>query len=828
VNVKYNLKMSHTGNNVSKASELTAASLRSVVKTISAQQLTRLTLPEIEAVVQLVSNIIPAGNVPGMILSGLARLPGRRIPVQKLQQDVTALFSGVEQILDGAVYSAFFAGPAAVLWGYQNLMKLAGKDPESAFPEGAWQFYVDYALREDTARHTNETHGFDSLLAEHEIRLDPVDRLTAWVMAAVTCLHQYHALLENEWRERVSISLFEKTLREANLETQTRAGFGRSEAKRILRAWELIRPYRREADGAQLDYPAYRRKKFDEFMRARWEGIPARVHAAWEAAFQSALEAGLSAYQKQMSILAYLEPGAYGESRAPFDLNDAKIGVIHNDGYYLLPVCDEAGQPLDVTTARAQVAALLAAPFSTPSQISSLAKVKRSALAGLRSKLNPMLVNDLDNLKYAPILISSDPRSRALPLSELRQAERGVGSHALTIFDTGETFVFDQSHIFFDGAWGTALSEIMTNEALSWARYLSLARPAEPAANRIYTSLTLQLSPADLDLVQQAPKVMPEAGAENDKVNVKACLSLRKDFKQRNERIELTVNDLLVLYRAFHAAFYSPSQAVLDEVHKLAKTNPEITAALRNLLGEASRTNPAILIPVDASLKSPRSRVSPLCLESPLAEMNLLAMHDQTLKVLEDYETSAGLQRPIQFDIFIKYQKTYLAALSGFGIYYARAKELAAQGESAASGAIKLLAHLPQPIQRILDKIPERFELLNNIIKGREVMSNVGAVVPSSSLTRFMTAKDDNHQKQLAWGIITDANSVMRIHLRDFRPHVKMLMDTGRKDLAALIAQDYLDAYAEGFNRFTRDLARIVIASRSSLAKTKTGKRNKS
>ena len=81
--------------------------------------------------VQLISKIMPAGNVPGMILSGLSRLPGRRIPIQKLKQDVNALFSGVEQVLDKAVYGAFFAGPAAVLWGYQNLLRLAGKDPES-------------------------------------------------------------------------------------------------------------------------------------------------------------------------------------------------------------------------------------------------------------------------------------------------------------------------------------------------------------------------------------------------------------------------------------------------------------------------------------------------------------------------------------------------------------------------------------------------------------------------------------------------------------------------------------------------------------------------
>lgn len=808
--------MSADKSHLNKASELTAASLRTVMKTITAQNLSRLTLPEIEAVVQLVSKIMPAGNVPGMILSGLARLPGRRIPVQKLQQDVTALFSGVEQILDSAVYGAFFAGPAAILWGYQNLLKLAGKDPESAFPEGTWQFYVDYALREDTARHTNETHGFDTLLEQHNIRLDKVDRLTAWFMASVTCLHQYPALLENEWRERVAVSTLEKAMRDARLEPQR--------AKAILREWDLKRPYRREEDGAQYDYPAYRRRKFDDFLQDKLQTIPESVLSAWADTFKSIAGQDLNAYQRQMSITAYLEPGPYGETRVPFSLQDAKIGIIHNDSYFLLPVCDEAGNPLDVNTARAQIAALLNSQFSSPSQISSLAKVQRSALAALRSKLNPVLVNDLDNLKFAPILISTDLRTRALPLSELRQAERGVGSHALTIFDTGETFVFDQSHIFFDGAWGTALSEIMTNEALSWARYLSLLPAPTPQGTRIYTSLTLQLSPADLDLIQQAPHVSPEASAETDKVDLKTCLSLRKSFRQRNEQIELTVNDLLVLYRAIHAAAYVPSEALSSEIHKLSETKPDVSAALRQLVEEGSRTNPAILIPMDASLKTPRDRIFPLNVEVPLTELNLLPTHTQTLKMLDAYEASSGSDRAVIFASFIKLQKAYLSTLAGFGTFLARAKEMAAQGESTAAGAIKLLAHLPAPIQRLLDKIPERFEVLNHLIKGREVISNVGAVSPASTLTRFMTAKDDNNQKQLAWGIITDAGSILRIHLRDFRPHVQTLLAIGRKDLATLVIQDYLNSYAEGFNRYIRDLLRITSTSQEPMPELRTTK----
>jgi hypothetical protein len=799
--------MSRKAPTLQKASELTAKDLRTVAKTLSAQQLSRLTLPEIEAVVQLVSKVVPAGNVPGMILSGLSRLPGRRIPIQKMQQDVNALFSGVEQILDQAVFGAFYAGPAAVLWGYQNILKLAGKDPESAFPEGAWQFYVNYALREDTARHTNETHGFDTLLNQHNLRLTQVDRLTAWLMACVTCLHGYHALLANEWHERVSISLLEEALRSDPGLAQT--------TRKLYREWELTRPYRRGQDGAEYDYPAYRRMKFEQFLQEKLQTLPLPIRNAWTAKLKKAETQELGDYQRQMSILAYLEPGAYGETRVPFHLQEAQIGIIHQDSYYLLPVCEPGTeQPLNVLTAREQIASLFSNPSASPSQLASLAKVKRSALAGLQGKLSPMLTNELDNLRFAPILISTDTRMRSLPLSELRQSERGVGSHAMTIFDTGETFVFDQSHIFFDGAWGTALSEILTNEALSWARYLSMLPSPTPASKRIYAPLSLQLSRADLDLVAQAPQVTPEAGAETDKVDLRACLALRKQFKQRNDLLDLTINDLLVLYRAIHATLYRPSAQLSAEIHRLRETTPDIAAALQKLVEEDSRTTPSILIPMDASLKTPRDRVYPLNVEVPLADLNLLGLHSQTLTMLTAFETAAGEDRSALFASFNQLQKIYLASLAGFGSYLSRAKDMAAQGESPSVGAIKLMAHLPLPIQRLLDKIPERFELLNNLLKGREVLSNVGAVSPASTLTRFMTAKDDNNQKQLAWGIITDSRSVMRIHLRDFRPHVSALLSIRRKDLANLIAQDYLDNYANGLNQFVRDLSRITTASR--------------
>lgn len=791
-----------------QATESTAKDLRTVAKKISAQQLSRLSLPEVEAVVELISKVIPAGNVPGMILSGLARLPGRRIPAQKMQQDVNALFSGVEQILDSAVYGAFFAGPAAVIWGYQNLLKLAGKDPASAFPEGVWQFYAGYALREDTARHTNETHGFDTLLKQHGIRLSPVDRLTSWLMASITCLHQYDALLKNEWRERVAIFLLEELSNER--------------AKRLRREWLAQLPYRREEAAADLDYPTYRQFKFEQFLAKNLNSLPLSEHEKWRAKLKLLEDRDLKAYQKQMSILAYLDPGLYGETRVPFELADAQIGVIHNNSYYLFPVGDQ-GKPLDVMTVRSQVASLFKSTVSSPTRLTTLARTQRAALPDLWKKLNPMLVSDLDNLHFAPILISADQRSRTLPLPELRQTERGIGSHALTIFDTGETFVFDQSHIFFDGAWGTALSEIMTNEALSWAHYLSMLPSPAPASRHIYASLALQVQKSDLDLIGQYPRVSVEASAETDKVNLKECLSLRRQFKQRSDLLQLTINDLLILYRAIHAATYKPSYILLDEIKKLADTKSGVADSLRQLV-EGPSANPAILIPMDASLKNPRERIYPLNMEVPLAELKLLDLHKQTIKMLSAYEDSTE-DRAAMYASFNHSQKVYLASLAGFGAILSKAKEIAVQGESVSVGAIKLLAHLPPSLQHILDKIPGRFELLNNLIKGREVFSNVGAVSRISTLNRFITAKDDNTQKELAWGVITDSAGVMHISLRDFRPQVATLFSIGRRDLANMITQDYLDVYAEGFNTFVGDLSRITKASRETKPATTFRKR---
>jgi hypothetical protein len=623
-------------------------------------------------------------------------------------------------------------------------------------------------------------------------------------MTAIHTLRQYDELLANEWRERVYTRLLAEM-------TQDKPEAARCAP--LYRDWQKQLPYGRRPDAtASEPYPIYRRIRFERFLAQATRDLPAPLLREWETACRQAEAVDLPAYQQQMSILRYLDPGPYGETRTPVPFEQAHIGVFYQGRYYLIPTClPGTDRPADVGMVREQAAALLAYPAEAASvSLSLLATVRRAAFAHLREKLDRSLIEELDQLRLAPILLNFDPRSRSLPLAELRQAERGTGDHALTIFDTGETFVFDQSHIFFDGAWGAALAEIMTNEALSWAVYLHGLPPARPGETRPY-SPAFRVPDA---VIRQAPRVAPEASAETDAVNLPAILALRKLFQRRNDLVQLTVNDLLVLYRAIHAVTYQPSADLLSELEALAddpETRPSALVALAVV--QDNDQIPATLIPIDASQRSPRDRLYPMTFEVPLKELDLLRLHADVIDALNTYEDAAS-SRSAFYAEFDELQRMYLATLAGFGTVLSKAKEIALAGQSVSVGTIKLLAHMPAPLQRLLDQVPGRFEVLNDIIKGREVFSNVGAVAATSTLTRFITAKDDNDRKTLAWGVITDAQGTMRISLRDFRSHVAALQAVGRRDLAVRITQDYLDAYAGGLNEYIRDVQRITRFSR--------------
>lgn len=790
-----------------------AESLKALARTKTSEGKSKLSLPEINAVAELVAQIAPAGNVPSVILNGLLRL-GRRAPADAAQKDVNQLFQGMDKMKDSAVYGAFFATPAAVIWAYQNLLKLAGKDPAEFFPDGLWQFYVEYALREDTARHANETRGFDLALRQHGIRLSPADRAAAWVMAAAQCLHHYQALLENEWRERIHTMLLFEQHRNSPVAPQY---------ARLYRQWEVQRPYghAQATIAGAAAYPQFRREQFDRFLNGAMNQLPLVDRRAWAKRVEEAEAEDLPAYQRQMTILAYLMPSAYNEERLPLPLGQAQVGVILHGYYFLIPACAPGGEHMvNGHQVRAQMTTLFSQPVAVrPTELKPLAEMKRAAWPDLRQKLNSSLLMDLDTLRSAPILINCDQRPRAWPLAELRRGERGVGDQALTIFDTGESYVFDQSHIFFDGAWGAALAEIMTHYALAWAMHFQ-EQPALPPARARTRSLTFRLDPLDVRALQAAPRRAAEATAENDEVNVQAILAQRQLFQRINDRVRLTVNDILVLYRAIHAASYQPDPGLTTALTELAAQgdNALRQAALAALeaINPAKQVNPAMLIPVDASPRSPRDRLQPMNFEVPLGDLNLIKLHRDVMLALRAYQDAAPTatgDRAALYARFDERQREYLATLAGFGEVMAKARAVTMSGENATTGTLKLLAHMPAPLQRLLNQIPGRFEVLNDLIQGREVFSNVGQVAPTSSLTRFLTAKDDNDKKTLAWGVLTNVDGGMHITLRDFRPHVGLLAAVGQPALANRLTQDYLDAYARGLNAYIRDLRHIILTS---------------
>lgn len=855
-----------------------AATLASINEAVSPAELTfysNRSLAEVEALQEEVAAVIPAGNIVGLVLSGLVRLRGRNLPVEQAKSDVSALMRGLEMlprhILPSTLYGTFFAGPAAVLAAYQKLLTLAGKDPESAFPEGLWQFYLEFALREDSGRHTNETLGFQNALARYSLDLSEVDQLAAWVSAVSQLYFQYDDLLFNEWHELVYLNLLENTVLEAKMGHKL-------SFQRLTQAWAAQRPYHRGQDAkADENYPLYRRRRFDQFMQGRLSFLPEEHKNKMSEYYLERLDSELAAYQQQMTILATLNPERYRENREPLQLWQARIGVVHQGCYYLLPAChtDHAGRPLlfetqhpdspfealsvspegqlldrtgrllqsnrmgRITDAktdqirgylrpahfqaiRRQVAAILdhqASPAGekpVPAELDTqLLAIGRTEQERARQKISDQEVQQaLSALKCSPVIINWDERAGELPLATIRQGKRGIGDHALTIFRTDHSMIFDQSHIFFDGTWGMAIAEILTGEAISWAAYFNSLEIPEPAKQTpFYLSL-----PHRGELEKFPQKVSLEVSAESRRIDTAALYRLCKLLPQRHPDLKLTVNDLLILYRCEFGHEYRPSSAVEDSLFELQAQRTseaqEVYRLINETIANSQAYNPSVLIPMNATGISPRERLYPTTFRNPFS--NLWTRYQQASNALNRYTVN---QTQPNWAIFTDERRSLLAQLHYFGELLRAYKKVALEGGSTSTATMKLLAHLPHSVLKLLDEIPRRIEILNEVIKGEEVFSNVGRVARGSSLCRFISAKDDNENKALVWAVLTDDNDVMHLSLRDFRPHVAALDKMDKIELAELILKDYLDAFAVGFNQFIANLLDILNATATHTSK---------
>ncbi len=790
-------------NDYDQAHEYTAISLQQVMDSTERAELSQLSLPERNELVDEIARAIPAGNVPSMVAAGLMRAPGRIVSENDNRRNLSLLMQGMQTILDKVAFQTFFAGPTAVLTAYQKILKLAGKDPDQSFPNGTWQFYVEFGLREDSGRHACETNGFQTALANDALRPDAAEELASWLAASAWLLHRYDALLENEWREHVQIRHFATVTGDDALYAQ----------------WVVVRPFHVPVHVAD-DYPDYRRARFEAFYRAALDRldrrIRRRVEEGWEAPAAHAKRASdLAAYLRQMTIHAILTPEDFSDVRTPITPANLALGVIADNRYYAISAF-RGGFPLVVEDARQLAYAILRPRRETPAAELDrlLATAHRTDQPALRRLLDEEVKGDLAALRNAPILINWDRADATKPLAQIRAGRRGIGDHAITIFRTGQSMVFDLSHIFFDGTWGLAVAEIITARAIHEARHLAEIPDATYASVPI-RALNLSAS-SDLKRIAREKQIPSSVSAEATLAHLEHVQKMRRLLRQRNTTMKLSVNDILILFRSLFGQLYVPSSALNAALNAFEISGDDkgrrAVALARTSIELAQQLNPSLLIPMDAARVDPRERVFPTTFRNPLPA--ILTLHRTALDALQAYHRAGPLRSRVAWGTFSRARADYLATVVAFEDVFSVYKTMTLQGESVSTSTIKLLGGMPNNVRRLLNSVPERIDSVNDIVKGQEVFSNVGRVAADSSLQRFNTAKDDNDKKTLAWAIMTDSSSVMHISLRDFRPHVAPLLRLkGGDSLAEQIAQDYVNAFASGLNQFMGEVMRLLLAT---------------
>jgi hypothetical protein len=158
--------------------------------------------------------------------------------------------------------------------------------------------------------------------------------------------------------------------------------------------------------------------------------------------------------------------------------------------------------------------------------------------SSIRAALPKATQAEIERLRRAPVILNWDVQSHRQPLAYIRRGRRGIGDHALTLFRTDKSMVFDQSHIFFVGMWGRAIAEIVTNSAINgYQRCAPLV--GSPPAVALRPPLALQMSEKALSLLAKAPRVA-EVSAEADGVDVERIARLRRRLAERGWRLPST------------------------------------------------------------------------------------------------------------------------------------------------------------------------------------------------------------------------------------------------------------------------------------------------
>jgi hypothetical protein len=885
------------------AVQQTLQSLDSAAADTSLASASGLGIPQVRALKREIAEIFPASNLPAFLLQGLLQVQDRHIGDRRALTDLRVLFRETRRI---GLYGTFLAAPATIIHGYQRLLTLAGKDVPSAFPDGTWQFYTEFGLREDAARHCVETLGFHGRfriqdsgfrgairaglsgqgtpavsLSADAIALSDADAATAWVYAAIHTIAHFDDLLENEWHERAAIRCVELALEDlAATGRLPRKADERARvvAERLLAlraayrldrlgaAWTVRRPFSGPPSDPLEGYVAARRRAFDSYLDIRLSDAPPELRMRAQERYKTWRERGLEPFCAQMTIAKSLHSEGFCERREPLASETLCValqvgGVYHlidvwerdEQGYFQITprdgdsarpgqslplsrdnegnLSDRYGQPVVVdrrgkvriggmhvgrlrcsplAVVRAQVTAALrehpprqAEPDEELRLDTLLALAPRSEQEQLRALLSTHTRAQIAALRHAPVIVNWDEHGGNRSLGQIRRAPRGIGDHGMTIIRTDRSIVFDMSHIFFDGAWGAALAEIMTGFAMASARNLAqTTRRSVPMPQTLTLTDTAAFRKAALAALLPPAEVQAETGA----LRLEPMNMLRRRLAQRD--IDITINDVLVLGRYAHAGSYTLGPAALAGLDSLADQGEEgvrLRERIVSWLATQRTVMPALLIPMDASAVDPRARLHPATLRNPAP--NLLPRLERCDALLREIS-----KRPASQSVFEAERVELVRDLITFGATLRALREITTRGEGFLTAALKLFAHLPRPMQGLLDQIPQKIDVLNEIVKGVEVFSNIGQVTNSSSVSRFASSRDDGDTKLLIWGIMTDAQGNLVITLRDFRPFIADLLATGHPALAELLAADFLAAYADGTNRLVKQLQRVLAA----------------
>ncbi|WP_236339979.1 hypothetical protein [Paenibacillus plantiphilus] len=685
--------------------------------------------------------------------------------------------------------------------------------------EPLFQAFAKKALRDDTARFSVEcAYPGPALYGETSL-------LAGCIFTVAQLLHHYADLLACEWDNR----MYARDLASSVLSGQSGASphgpdgpIGRITIEPSADMFADLAAYVR----------AYERAL--EERRQRCAQLFAR--SGYDAALQAHIrrrEKALPAYQRQMSLLQSLRPGRHGDVPVPISVDKLNIAVWKGNRYVLIPVyVPDQGRAtgsyrmISKEEIRGYAEYIGELPDEGPVSLNpSLPRILRRYQHDVRKRYSPEVLDKLEVLASAPVVINWNIHDASRNLSSIRQTQRGGNDQPLTLIRTERGMVFDFSHILFDGLWASRVAHYIANFTISITKGLDeledtvVASAKAPSfldapADRQEDSHPLAVLAARPDRVQtvqlerdadnkerEAPhtdKLVHEVSAELGGIALKSITTPLQLMNQQG--IKITINDLLLLARLLHAKTYRPSMDVEQALACLSDPKEARSAARlwRQRMEKERQCPPALLIPVDVTERDPKERLY----------MTSIRPDDLPQGLLEQLAQLIHL-RSARLNSFPTIMTGINERLAEAGLIFRKKFHLALQGKSFSTKASRLFVASPYPMRDAGDWVTEQVKGLQTRVKGDELFSSLGQMPPWSTAIRFMSARSKGKTQQRVWGIMTDNRQRLMITLRDFHPLTVMLIRNGQGNLAASILQDYLNSFGDTLLLLAQGLASL-------------------